>query len=297
MLSNVLKKLEEESIYIMREVAGQFNNPCILFSGGKDSIILVYLAKKAFRPANIPFPVLHIDTGHNFPETIIFRDNLIKKLNINLIIRYVQDSINNNRVKEEQGKYASRNILQTTTLLDSIEEFKFDACIGGGRRDEEKSRAKERIFSIRDSFGQWNEKLQRPELFDMYNGKIYNGENVRVFPISNWTELDVWNYIKHEKIEIPSIYFSHKREVFYRKKQLMPNSKFINIKNEKIFSSFVRFRTIGDMTCTCAIKSLASNLDDIIKEIINSSISERGARIDDQRSEGAMEERKKIGYF
>lgn len=297
MLSNVLKKLEEEAVYIIREVVGQFNNPVILFSGGKDSIILIHLCQKAFFPEKFRFPLLHIDTGHNFPETIIFRDELVKRLDLNLIIRYVQDSINQGRVSEETGKYASRNILQTTTLLDSIEELKFDACIGGARRDEEKSRAKERVFSIRDNFGQWNEKLQRPELFDMYNGKINNGENVRVFPISNWTEIDVWNYIKEENILIPSIYFSHEREIFIRDGELMPVSKFINMENEEIFFASVRFRTVGDMTCTSAVKSKATKLDEIIKEISNCSTSERGARIDDKRSEGAMEERKKSGYF
>lgn len=297
MLNNVLKKLEEEAIYIIREVEGQFNNPVILFSGGKDSIILVHLAQKAFLPAKFPFSLLHIDTGHNFPTTITFRNELVRRLGINLIVRYVQDSIDNGRVKEETGKYASRNSLQTTTLLDTIEELKFDACIGGARRDEEKARAKERVFSIRDNFGQWNEKLQRPEFFDMYNGKIHNGENVRVFPISNWTELDVWNYIREEDILIPNIYFSHQREVFERDGQLMPVSKFININKEEIFTTSVRFRTVGDMTCTSAVTSKAIKLEDIINEIENSTISERGARIDDKRSEGAMEERKKAGYF
>lgn len=297
MSNTVLKNLEEEAIYIMREVAGQFNNPAILFSGGKDSITLVHLAQKAFTPSKFPFPLLHIDTGHNFPETITFRDELVERLGANLIVRYVQDSINHGKVKEETGKYASRNVLQTVTLLDAIEELKFDACIGGARRDEEKARAKERVFSVRDDFGQWNEKLQRPELFDMYNGKIHNGENVRVFPISNWTELDVWNYIRQENIPIPTIYFSHEREVFERDGQLMPASDFINMDGEEIFSTSVRFRTVGDMTCTSAVTSVAVELDDIINEIAGSSISERGARMDDKRSEGAMEERKKAGYF
>ena len=297
MSNTVLKNLEEEAIYIMREVAGQFNNPAILFSGGKDSITLVHLAQKAFTPSKFPFPLLHIDTGHNFPETITFRDELVERLGANLIVRYVQDSINEGKAKEETGKYASRNVLQTVTLLDAIEELKFDACIGGARRDEEKARAKERVFSVRDDFGQWNEKLQRPELFDMYNGKIHNGENVRVFPISNWTELDVWNYIRQENIPIPTIYFSHNREVFERDGQLMPASDFINMDGEEIFSTSVRFRTVGDMTCTSAVTSVAVELDDIINEIAGSSISERGARMDDKRSEGAMEERKKQGYF
>lgn len=297
MLDNVLKKLEEEAIYILREVAGQFNNPVILFSGGKDSIVLVHLSEKAFFPSKFPFSLLHIDTGHNFPETIIFRDKLVNYLNLNLIVRYVQDSIDQGKVKEEVGKYASRNILQTITLLDAIENLNIDACIGGGRRDEEKSRAKERVFSIRDTFGQWNEKLQRPELFDMYNGKINKGENVRVFPISNWTELDVWNYIRRENISVPDIYFSHSREVFKRDGQLMPVSNFVHLDTEETFFDFVRFRTIGDMTCTSAISSLASSIDDIVHEILMSKISERGSRIDDKRSESSMEERKKTGYF
>ncbi len=298
MKNSVLKNLEEEAIYIMREVAGQFNNPAILFSGGKDSITLVHLAVKAFAPAKIPFPLLHIDSGHNFPETIKFRDDLAARLGVQLIVRNVQDSINQGKVKEETGKYASRNALQTVTLLDAIEELKFDACIGGARRDEEKARAKERVFSVRDDFGQWNEKLQRPELFDMYNGKIHNGENVRIFPISNFTELDIWNYIRQEKLEIPSVYYAHEREVFVRDGQLTPVSEFITMMgDEKIFKENVRFRTVGDMTCTSAVQSNATLLDDIIQEIGGSSISERGARVDDKRSEGAMEERKKAGYF
>ncbi|MCB9425658.1 MAG: sulfate adenylyltransferase subunit CysD [Flavobacteriales bacterium] len=298
MKNTVLKNLEEEAIYIMREVAGQFNNPVILFSGGKDSITLVHLAKKAFAPAKIPFPLLHIDTGHNFPETIEFRDRLAEQLGVNLIVRKVQDSIDQGKVQEETGKYASRNVLQTTTLLDAIEELKFDACIGGARRDEEKARAKERVFSVRDDFGQWNEKLQRPELFDMYNGKIHNGENVRVFPISNFTELDIWNYIRQEQLEIPSVYYAHERKVFVRDGELTPVSDFITMMgDEEIFTESVRFRTVGDMTCTSAVKSKAVLLDDIIDEIDGSRISERGARVDDKRSEGAMEERKKAGYF
>ncbi|MCB9202215.1 MAG: sulfate adenylyltransferase subunit CysD [Flavobacteriales bacterium] len=297
MSNTVLKNLEEEAIYIMREVAGQFNNPAILFSGGKDSITLVHLAIKAFAPAKFPFPLVHIDTGHNFPETIQFRDELVEKIGANLIVGNVQDSIDNGTAKEETGKYASRNALQTTTLLETIEKNKFDACIGGARRDEEKARAKERVFSVRDDFGQWNEKLQRPELFDMYNGKIHNGENVRVFPISNWTELDVWNYIRSENIEIPSIYLAHTRDVFVRDGQLMPVSDYIVMDGEETFKTSVRFRTVGDMSCTSAVESEATELDDIIDEIAGSSISERGARMDDKRSEGAMEERKKQGYF
>src|SRR5579875_815965 len=241
------RELEHEAIYIMREVAAQFERPALLFSGGKDSITLVHLARKAFYPAKVPFPMLHIDTGHNFPETIEFRDWLAKESGMQLMVRYVQDSINQGKVKEETGKYASRNILQTVTLLDAIEEMKFDACMGGARRDEEKARAKERIFSVRDDFGQWDAKKQRPELFDMLNGKINVGENVRVFPISNWTELDVWNYIKEEKLDLPSIYFTHPREVLVRDGQLFPYSEYLNMDGEEVFTQDVRFRTVGDM--------------------------------------------------
>jgi len=295
---NVLQHLEEEAIYIMREVAGQFDKPCLLFSGGKDSITLVRLAEKAFAPSKIPFPLVHVDTGHNFPETLKFRDHLVESLGAKLIVGYVQDDIDAGLSQDESGRYASRNALQTTTLLNLIEKHKFDACIGGARRDEEKARAKERIFSVRDDFGQWNEKLQRPELFDMLNGNIHNGENVRVFPISNWTELDVWNYIQREKIQIPSLYFAHKRKVFNRDGLWMPYSDFIQVgENDEIITANVRFRTVGDMTCTAAVLSDAFELDNIIHEISGSSFSERGARIDDKRSEGAMEERKKIGYF
>ena len=295
---NVLQHLEEESIYIMREVAGQFDNPSLLFSGGKDSITLVRLAEKAFAPSKIPFPLLHVDTGHNFPETIAFRDHLVNSLGAKLIVGYVQDDIDAGLSQDESGRYASRNYLQTTTLLNLIEKHKFDACIGGARRDEEKARAKERVFSVRDDFGQWNEKLQRPELFDMLNGNIHNGENVRVFPISNWTELDVWNYIQREQIQIPSLYYAHERKVFNRDGLWMPYSDFIQIgENDEVITANVRFRTVGDMTCTAAVLSDAFELDNIIHEISSSSFSERGARIDDKRSEGAMEERKKIGYF
>ncbi|MGB1941747.1 MAG: sulfate adenylyltransferase subunit CysD [Flavobacteriaceae bacterium] len=295
---NVLQHLEEEAIYIMREVAGQFDNPCLLFSGGKDSITLVRLAEKAFAPSKIPFPLVHVDTGHNFPETLKFRDHLVESLGAKLIVGYVQDDIDAGLSQDESGRYASRNSLQTTTLLNLIEKHKFDACIGGARRDEEKARAKERVFSVRDDFGQWNEKLQRPELFDMLNGNIHNGENVRVFPISNWTELDVWNYIQKEKIQIPSLYYAHKRKVFNRDGLWMPYSDFIQVgENDEIITANVRFRTVGDMTCTAAVLSDAFELDNIIHEISGSSFSERGARIDDKRSEGAMEERKKIGYF
>lgn len=298
-LQNIFpKELEHEAIYIIREVAAQFERPALLFSGGKDSITLVQLARKAFYPARVPFPMLHIDTGHNFPETIEFRDWLAKESGMQLIVRYVQDSIDQGKVKEETGKYASRNMLQTVTLLDAIEELKFDACIGGARRDEEKARAKERIFSVRDDFGQWDAKKQRPELFDMLNGKINVGENVRVFPISNWTELDVWNYIKSEKIDIPSIYYSHQRDIIERDGLYWPDSAFLNKSDDEVpFKATVRFRTVGDMTCTAAVLSEAVTIDKIIEEIKEATISERGARIDDKRSEAAMEKRKQVGYF
>ena len=298
--NNVLEQsaLEAESVHIFREVAAQFEKPVLLFSGGKDSIALVRLAQKAFYPEKIPFPLMHIDTGHNFPETIEFRDSLVKELGLELIVRNVQESIDSGKVKEESGKYASRNQLQTTTLLDAIEEFSFDACIGGARRDEEKARAKERIFSVRDDFGQWDERNQRPELFDMLNGNIGLGQNVRVFPISNWTELDVWSYIKEENLQLPSIYFSHQRDTFLRDGLIWPHSEFTFIDEmETIETRTVRFRTVGDMTCTAAVTSHASTLDDVIEEIRESSISERGARIDDKRSEAAMEKRKQQGYF
>jgi sulfate adenylyltransferase subunit 2 len=292
------KAKEAEAIYILREVAAQFERPVLLFSGGKDSITLVRLAQKAFFPARIPFPLLHVDTGHNFPETISFRDELVKELGLELIVRKVQDAIDKGKVKEERGRYASRNSLQTTTLLDAIEEFKFDACIGGARRDEEKARAKERIFSVRDEFGQWDEKNQRPELFDMLNGKIEQGQNVRVFPISNWTELDVWEYIRSEQIKIPSIYFAHRRGVFFRDGLVWTaNEHVYRDEHEDVEERMVRFRTVGDMTCTAAVLSTAESLDAVIAEISESAISERGARIDDKRSEAAMEHRKKAGYF
>jgi sulfate adenylyltransferase subunit 2 len=297
-MSALLKHLEEEAIYILREVAGQFERPAILFSGGKDSIVLVHLAKKAFLKGQVPFPLLHIDTGHNFPETIEYRDHLVQKEGLKLHVRYVQDTIDSGKVIEETGKYASRNSLQTTTLLDAIEELRLDACIGGARRDEEKARAKERVFSIRDAFGQWNEKRQRPELFDIYNGMIAPGESVRVFPISNWTELDVWQYIQQEQIEVPSIYFAHQRQVVWRQQQWMPIAPFMQIDaHEEVSSEVVRFRTVGDMTCTAAVVSGATALEDIIQEIQTSGISERGARMDDKRSNAAMETRKKAGYF
>ncbi|WBX77841.1 sulfate adenylyltransferase subunit CysD [Tenacibaculum ovolyticum] len=291
--------LESEAIYIFREVVSQFEKPVLLFSGGKDSITLVRLAQKAFYPAKIPFPLMHIDTGHNFPETIEFRDRLAKELGVELIVRNVQDNIDKGRVKEETGKYASRNMLQTETLLDAIEEFGFDACIGGARRDEEKARAKERIFSVRDDFGQWDEKNQRPELFDMLNGRIDLGQNVRVFPISNWTELDVWSYIKSEEIEIPSIYFAHKRATFLRDGLIWSAEDDVVYRdeNEEVEERMVRFRTVGDMSCTAAVLSDAVDINTVVDEIKVSTISERGARIDDKRSEAAMEKRKQQGYF
>ncbi|WP_425291842.1 sulfate adenylyltransferase subunit CysD [Cellulophaga fucicola] len=291
--------LENEAIYIFREVVAQFEKPVLLFSGGKDSITLVRLAQKAFWPAKIPFPLMHIDTGHNFPETIAFRDKLVKELGVELIVRNVQDSIDQGKVVEETGKYASRNMLQTTTLLDAIEEFKFDACIGGARRDEEKARAKERIFSVRDDFGQWDEKNQRPELFDMLNGTIEIGQNVRVFPISNWTELDVWSYIQKEDIEIPSIYFAHKRNIFLRDGLIWSaeDDVVFRAEDEVVEERWVRFRTVGDMSCTAAVLSKADSIDKVVEEIRDSKISERGARIDDKRSEAAMEKRKQQGYF
>ena len=293
-----INALENEAIYIFREVAAQFEKPVLLFSGGKDSITLVRLAQKAFYPAKIPFPLMHIDTGHNFPETIEFRDKLVEELGVELIVRNVQDSIDQGKVKEESGRYSSRNMLQTTTLLDAIEEFKFDACIGGARRDEEKARAKERIFSVRDDFGQWDERNQRPELFDMLNGNIDLGQNVRVFPISNWTELDVWTYIERENLEIPSIYFAHKRNIFMRDGLIWTASEHVYKDEEEVVEErMVRFRTVGDMSCTAAVDSYATTISQVVAEIRDSSISERGARIDDKRSEAAMEKRKQQGYF
>jgi sulfate adenylyltransferase subunit 2 len=295
---NYLDDLEAEAIYILREVAGQFEKPALLFSGGKDSITLVRLAEKAFRPGKFPFPLVHIDTGHNFPETISYRDDMIKRIGEKLIVGYVQDSIDQGKVVEQKGKNASRNALQTITLLDTIAKYEFDACIGGARRDEEKARAKERIFSVRDEFGQWDPKRQRPELWNLYNGKIHKGENVRVFPISNWTELDVWNYIRRENIPLPSIYFAHQRDVITRNGQLMAAADALNMdEDDIIMRKNVRFRTVGDMTCTAAVESDAFEMDDIISEISASKISERGARMDDKVSEAAMEDRKKGGYF
>ena len=293
-----INPLESEAIHIFREVISQFERPVLLFSGGKDSITLVRLAQKAFYPSKIPFPLMHIDTGHNFPETIEFRDKLVEELGVELIVRHVQDSIDQGKVTEETGRYSSRNMLQTTTLLDAIEEFKFDACIGGARRDEEKARAKERIFSVRDDFGQWDEKNQRPELFDMLNGDIEIGQNVRVFPISNWTELDVWSYIEQEDLGIPSIYFAHQRDTFVRDGLIWTSSEHVYKDEEEIVDNrWVRFRTVGDMSCTAAVLSKATTISEVVSEIRDSKISERGARIDDKRSEAAMEKRKQQGYF
>jgi sulfate adenylyltransferase subunit 2 len=293
-----LDELEAEAIHILREVAGQFEKPALLFSGGKDSITLVRLAEKAFRPGKFPFPLVHIDTGHNFEETITYRDEMVKRLDEKLIVGYVQQSIDEGKVVEQKGKNASRNSLQTITLLDTIHAHGFDACIGGARRDEEKARAKERIFSVRDEFGQWDPKRQRPELWNIYNGKIHKGENVRVFPISNWTELDVWNYIRRENVKLPSIYFAHNRDCIVRNGQLMAASPFLNMDEDDVVTNVkVRFRTVGDMSCTAAVESDADQIDDIIDEIGASKISERGSRLDDKVSEAAMEDRKKGGYF
>lgn len=293
-----LKELESESIYVLREVAAQFEKPVLLFSGGKDSIVCFHLARKAFAPAKIPFPLLHIDTGHNFEETIIYRDNLTAKYGAQLIVASVQDSIDTGRVTEETGFNASRNVLQTVTLLDTIEFYKFDALIGGARRDEEKARAKERFFSHRDEFGQWDPKNQRPELWNLFNGRKNIGEHFRVFPISNWTEMDVWQYILQEKIEIPTLYFTHQRECFIRDKVIYAHSNVIPLKpNEKVQTMKVRFRTIGDISCTGAVLSSASTLEEIVEEVAATRVTERDSRIDDRRSEAAMEDRKKQGYF
>lgn len=294
-----LRQLEAESIYVMREVAAQFERPALLFSGGKDSITLVHLAAKAFAPMKIPFPLVHIDTGHNFPEALAYRDALAAELGAELIVRKVEDTIAAKGLTEPKGKFASRNWLQTHTLLDTIEEFHFDACIGGARRDEEKARAKERFFSVRDEFGQWDPKLQRPELWNIYNGRIQKGENVRVFPISNWTELDVWSYIAQEGIALPSIYFAHNRDVIAHEGRLIAVSPYIQIdENDVIQNKRVRYRTVGDMTCTAAVESNAATLEEVVAEITASRISERGeTRIDDKVTEAAMEDRKKGGYF
>ena len=294
-----IEALEAEAIHIMREVAAELENPVLLFSGGKDSIVLLRLAEKAFRPGRFPFPLMHVDTGHNFPEVIDFRDRRVEELGERLIVASVQESIDKGRVQEQTGPRASRNQLQTVTLLDAIEEHGFDAAFGGARRDEERARAKERIFSFRDDFGGWDPKRQRPELWNVYNGRIRKGENVRVFPLSNWTELDVWEYIAREQLEVPSIYFSHEREVFRRDGMLYATSEFVElIDGEETFTASVRYRTVGDMSCTGAVESTATALDDVVAEIASTRITERGeTRADDRASEAAMEDRKIAGYF
>lgn len=297
---NHLRELEAESVYVLREVAAQFENPVLLFSGGKDSIVMTLLAMKAFYPASIPFPLLHVDTGHNFPETIAYRDAMVKRIGAKLIVASVQDSIDQGRAVEERGFNASRNALQTVTLLDAIEANRFDCAMGGGRRDEEKARAKERFFSHRDEFGQWDPKNQRPELWNLFNGRKHLGEHFRVFPISNWTEMDVWQYILMENIPMPSIYFTHQRQCFERGGSIYAHSEFMNLRPTEIDGlreMQVRFRTIGDMTCTGATLSSASTLIEIIDEVAASRVTERGSRQDDKRSEAAMEDRKKQGYF
>ena len=293
-----LAQLEHEAVFIMREVAAQFERPALLFSGGKDSIVMVRLAQKAFWPATFPFPLVHIDTGHNFDETVAFRDELVRETGARLIVRYVADSIKLGRAVEEKGPNPSRNTLQTVTLLDTIEEQKFDACLGGARRDEEKARAKERFFSHRDEFGQWDPKNQRPELWNLFNGRKHHGEHFRVFPLSNWTEMDVWQYIAKEKLSIPSIYFTHEREIVNRGGVLLGKSPFITLLDgERYEKKQVRFRTVGDATCTGAVESDASTLSEIIQEVASARVTERGARADDKRSDTAMEDRKKAGYF
>ncbi len=294
-----LKALESEAIFILREAAAEFERPVLLFSGGKDSAVLLRLAEKAFRPGRFPFPIMHIDTGHNFPEALEFRDRRVAELGERLIVRYVQDSIDRGRVVEPKGPGASRNRLQTTTLLDAIAEFKFDAAIGGARRDEEKARAKERVFSFRDEFGQWDPKRQRPELWNLYNARIHPGEHVRVFPLSNWTELDVWEYVAQEQLDLPSIYYAHRRVVFERDGMLLADCAYLQRRDGEVpFEAEVRYRTVGDMTCTAAVRSSARTIDEIIAEVAASRVSERGAtRADDRFSSAAMEDRKREGYF
>lgn len=290
--------LEDEAVYIIREAAAQFQRPVILFSGGKDSIVMAHLAVRAFAPARCPLRLLHIDTGHNFVETIAFRDWLAGHLGMDLVVRTVQDSIDAGRVREESGPEASRNALQTVTLLDAIAELSIDACLGGARRDEEKARAKERIFSVRNAFGEWDPQRQRPELFDLLNGRIAHGEHLRVFPISNWTELDVWRYIERDDLRLPGLYFAHDRVVFARDGSLMAESPFIiRRSNERPFTARVRFRTVGDMTCTAAVESGAQSVSEVIDELLHAGVSERGTRTDDRRAEAAMETRKRAGYF
>jgi sulfate adenylyltransferase subunit 2 len=294
-----LDELEAEAVHVLREVAAELERPVLLFSGGKDSIVLLRLAEKAFRPGRFPFPVMHVDTGHNFPEVIEFRDRRIAELGERLIVASVQESIDRGRVAEQTGPRASRNQLQTTTLLDAIEEHGFDAAIGGARRDEERARAKERIFSFRDDFGQWNPRAQRPELWNVYNARVRKGEHVRVFPISNWTELDVWQYVKREELELPSIYFAHEREVFRRDGMLYAASEHVErLPGEDPFPAVVRFRTVGDMTCTGGVRSDAGTLEDVVAEIATTKVTERGeTRADDRAGEAAMEDRKRVGYF
>lgn len=295
---NYLDELESEAIYVLREVSAQFQNPVLLFSGGKDSIVVSHLAKKAFYPSKIPFAFMHVDTGHNFPETIKFRNDLVESLGVELIVSSVQESINQGRVVEEKGKRATRNALQITTLLDAIEKHKIDCAIGGGRRDEEKSRAKERFFSHRDDFGQWDPKNQRPELWNLFNGKHLEGEHFRVFPVSNFTEMDIWNYIKRENIEIPSLYYAHERKVVWRSDSWIPKSEFLILdEKEEVITKKVRFRTLGDITITGGIESDADTVEKIALEVAGMKLTERGNRSDDKRSETAMEDRKKQGYF
>jgi sulfate adenylyltransferase subunit 2 len=298
-LLSQLDVLQSESIHVMREVASEFERPVLLFSGGKDSIVMLALAERAFWPARIPFPVMHVDTGHNFPEVLAYRDAQVAKLGVRLIVASVQDSIDAGKVAEESGRWASRNKLQTTTLLDAIAENRFDAVFGGGRRDEEKARAKERVFSFRDEFGQWDPKNQRPELWSLYNTRVGRGEQIRVFPLSNWTELDVWHYIAREQLEIPSIYYSHRRQVFERDGILLADNEFLTpAEDEPVFEASVRYRTVGDMTCTGAVASTAVTIQDVITEIAATRITERGqTRADDRASEAAMEDRKREGYF
>jgi len=296
---NHLDHLEAEAIHIFREVAAEFERPCLMFSGGKDSIVMLHLAAKAFWPARLPFPVMHVDTGHNFPEVLAFRDQRVQELEARLVVASVQKSIDEGRVVEETGPRASRNRLQTTTLLDAIEEHRFDALFGGARRDEEKARAKERVYSFRDDFGQWDPKNQRPELWNLYNGRIRQGEHIRVFPISNWTELDIWQYIARENVEIPQVYFAHERPVFSRDGMWLADSEFVTrTEDEVVVTRKVRYRTVGDMSCTGAVESKAETLEQIIEEVSATRITERGAtRADDRVSEAAMEDRKKEGYF
>jgi sulfate adenylyltransferase subunit 2 len=298
-LLSQLDVLEAESIHVMREVASEFERPVLLFSGGKDSIVMLALAERAFWPARIPFAVMHVDTGHNFPEVLAYRDRRVAEVGVRLVVASVQDTIDAGKVTEETGRWASRNKLQTTTLLDAIAEHRFDAIFGGGRRDEEKARAKERVFSFRDEFGQWDPKTQRPELWNLYNTRIRRGEQIRVFPLSNWTELDVWHYIAREQLEIPSIYYAHRRRVFERDGILLAESEYVTAADsEPVFDASVRYRTVGDMTCTGAVESIAASIDEVITEIAATRITERGqTRADDRASEAAMEDRKREGYF